>query len=280
MKDALKYVTLLLIYLTHLLPTTPATAYVPQSGHILQLMVDAQGETKHLKVNQRLKVFDPLTESGEIVLAETVHYSFPNRFRADINAESIQRIHVASGQAALTVIDQRVVAETGSLFDRYKDPLLIRTRPLLEKWLETQGIDSRVTSVGRYNDTLAFIIGAQYPDESVSQIWVDKATFRPLRWIIKADEPLVREFEIRYQQWQAIGNGWYPWRVEFYENQMLVRQIEVRLVSPENEISSEIYDITTLKQHYSGATGPDVSEDQPRVNEVQDTIDSFKKRFK
>jgi len=280
MKDAPKYVTLLFIYLTHLLPPTPVSAYVPQSGHILQLMADAQGEAKHLKINQRLKVYDPLTESGEIVLAETVHYSFPNRFRSDINAESIQRMHIAAGDAALTVIDRRIVAETGTLFDRYKDPLLIRSRPLLEDWLGTQGIDIRITSVGRYNDMLAYIIGAQYPDESVSQIWVDKATFRPLRWIIKTDEPLVREFEIRYLQWQAIGNGWYPWKIEFYENQMLVRQIEVRLVSPESDIASEVYDITALKQQYIGVAGPQTPEEEPRVNEVQDTIDSFKKRFK
>ena len=280
MKDALKYVTLLFIYLTHLLPTAPVAAYVPQSGHILQLMADAQGETKHLKINQRLKVFDPLAASGEIVLAESVHYSFPNRFRSDINAESIHRVHVAAGQAALTVIDRRIVAETGSLFDRYKDLLLMRSRPLLEKWLAAQGIDTRRTSAGRYNDTLAFIIGAQYPDESVSQVWVDKATFRPLRWLIKTDEPLVREFEIRYLQWQAIGNGWYPWKVEFYENQMLVRQIEVRLVSPENDIAPAMYDITALKQQYSGVDGPQMPEDETRVNEVQDTIDSFKKRFK
>jgi len=280
MKDALKYATLLLIYLTHLLPTAPVEAYVLESGHILKLMAAEQGETKHLKINQRLTVFDPFTESGTIVLPETVQYSFPTRFRSDINAESIQRIHVASGQAALTVIDNRIVSDTGSRFDLYKDLLLIRSRPLLEKWLFERGIDIRITSVGRYNDMLAFIIGAQYPDNSVSQVWVDKATFRPLRWLVKTDEPMVREFEIRYLQWQAIGDGWYPWKIEFYENQMLARQIEVRLVSPEQDIAKEVYDIPVLQQQFAEVISSQDPGDEPRENEVQDTIDSFKKRFK
>jgi len=278
MKDTLKNVTLVLICLTLFLPTASAKAYVLKSGHILQLMAGSLGKTKHLRINQQLVVFDPLAENGKIILPETVHYSFPLKFRSDINAESIHRIHVAVGQAALTVIDRRITSENGSLFDRYKDLLLLRSRSLLEQWLGDFGIDTGISSLGRFNETIALIIGAQYPDESVSQVWVDKATYRPLRWIIKTDEPLVREFEIRYLQWQAIGDDWYPWKVEFYENQMLVRQITVEQVAPEQTIEREMFDIATLKQQFTGKSSQ-TSEDDPPVNEIQDTIDSFKKRF-
>jgi hypothetical protein len=280
MKNSLKYVTCLLTYLTLLLPMAPVDAYVLKSGHILQLMAASQGKARHLKIDQRLTVFDPLSANGEIVLSETVHYSFPSKFRSDINAESIQRTHIAAKQAALTVIDQRITSETGSLYDRYKDLLLIRSRSLLERKLGGLGIDTGISSVGRYYDTLALIIGAQYPDESVSQVWVDQATFRPLRWIMKTGEPLVREFEIRYLQWQAIGEDWYPWQVEFYENQMLVRRISVRQVTPEKKIARELYDITALKQQYIEAARSQIPEENTQVNEVQDTINSFKKRFK
>ncbi len=141
------------------------------------------------------------------------------------------------------------------------------------------GIDTGVSSLGRFNETIALIIGAHYPDESVSQVWVDKATFRPLRWIFKTDEALVREFEIRYLQWQAIGDDWYPWKVEFYENQMLVRQIAVERVAPEQTIGREMFDIATLKQQFVGTKSSQETEDEPSANEIQDTIDSFKKRF-
>ena len=279
MKDTLKYVTLLLIYLTLLLPTAPARAYVLKSGHILQLMAGSLGKTKHLKINQKLTVFDPQAENGKLILPETVHYSFPSKFRSDINAESIHRIHVAASQAALTVIDRRITSETGSLFDRYKDLLLLRSRSLLEQRLGDMGIDTGISSLGRFNETLALIIGAHYPDESVSQVWVDKATFRPLRWIIKTDEPLVREFEIRYLQWQAIGADWYPWKVEFYENQLLVRQITVEQVAAEKAITREMFDIAALKKQFAGTPDSQLPADDTPVNEVQDTIDSFKKRF-
>jgi len=279
MKDTLKNVTLFLICLTLLLATVPAGAYVLKSGHILQLLADSLGKGKQLKIDQHLVVFDPFVENGKRVLPETVYYLFPARFRSDIDAPSIHRIHVAAGQAVLTVTDRRVTSETGNLFDRYKDLLMLRSRSLLEQRLADLGIDTGVSSLGRFNDTLTLIVGAQYPDESVSQVWVDKTSFRPLRWIIKTDEPLVREFEIRYLHWQAVGDDWYPWKVEFYENQMLVRQIEVKRANHGKSIAPEMFDIAALKKQFSGTAGSQSPGDDAGVNEVQDTIDSFKKRF-
>jgi hypothetical protein len=252
---------------------------VLKSGHILQLMAGSSGKTKYLRINQHIVVFDHLADNGKIILPETVYYSFPTKFRSDIIAESIQRIHIVSNQVALTVIDRHITSETGSLFDSYKDLLLFRSRYLLEQRLNDMGIDTGISSFGRFNDTLAFVIGAQYPDESVSQVWVDKETFRPLRWIIKTGEPLIREFEIRYLQWQETGGGWYPWRVEFYENQMLVRQIAVDRVSPEKTIAREVFDVVALKKKYARQVDLPDHVDGEDISEVQKTIDSFKKRF-
>jgi len=279
MKDTLRYVAIVLLCLTLFLPTLPAGAYVLKSGHILQLMAASLGKSKHLSIHQRLVVFDPLAENGKIILPEKVLYSFPSKFRSDINTESIHRIHIADRRTALTVIDRRITSETGNRFDRYKDLLLLRSRSLLEQWLGDMGIDTGISSLGRFNETLALIIGAQYPDESVSQLWVDKATFRPLRWIVKTEEPLVREFEIRYLQWQAIGADWYPWKVEFYENQLLVRQITVEQVAAEKAIARKMFDIAALKRQFAGTPDSQLPADDAPVNEVQDTIDSFKKRF-
>jgi hypothetical protein len=280
MRDVLKNVVLVLICLTLFLPAAPAGAYVLKSGHILQLMAGSLGKARQLSINQRLVVFDPFIANGKIELPETVHYLFPFKFRSDINSDAIHRIHIAAGRAALTVTDRKITSETGSLFDRYKDLLLLRSRQLLERYLEELGIDTGITSLGRFNETLALIIGARYPDESVSQVWVDKATFRPLRWIIKTDEPLVREFEIRYLQWQAIGDDWYPWRVECYENQMLVRMIAVEQVSTEKGLAPEMFDIAALKRQFEEPVTLRPPEESRPVNEVQDTIDSFRKRFK
>jgi outer membrane lipoprotein-sorting protein len=279
MRDTHKKIAVALICLTVFLPVASAGAYVLKSGHILQLMAGSSGKTKYLRINQHIVVFDHLADNGKIILPETVYYSFPTKFRSDIIAESIQRIHIVSNQVALTVIDRHITSETGSLFDSYKDLLLFRSRYLLEQRLNDMGIDTGISSFGRFNDTLAFVIGAQYPDESVSQVWVDKETFRPLRWIIKTGEPLIREFEIRYLQWQETGGGWYPWRVEFYENQMLVRQIAVDRVSPEKTIAREVFDVVALKKKYARQVDLLDPVDGEDISEVQKTIDSFKKRF-
>jgi len=279
MRDSTKKVAVVLICLTLFLPAAPAGAYVLKSGHILQLMAASFGKTKYLKINQHIVVFDPLADNGKIVLPETVYYGFPTKFRSDIISETIQRIHIVSNQTVLTVTDHYITSETGSLFDSYKDLLLLRSRYLLEQRLDSMGIDTGISSLGRFNNTLALVIGAQYPDDHVSQVWVDKETFRPLRWLVKTDEPLIREFEIRYLQWQKTGGGWYPWRIEFYENQMLVRLITVDRVFPEKMIARELFDVATLKKQFEEPVTPQGPADGDAANEVQNTIDSFKKRF-
>ncbi len=281
MRDTITKFSVILLCLLAVLPVSPAGAYVLRSGHILQLMAGSLGKIKHLRINQHIVVLNaPAVDNGQLRLPETLHYSFPAKFRSDIDSAPIQRTHVVSNQVALTVTNRHITSDAGTLFDQYKDLLLLRSRHLLEQRLGGMGINTGISSCGRFNETLALVIGAQYPDESVSQVWVDKETFRPLRWIIKTDEPLVREFEIRYLQWQETGGGWYPWRVEFYENQMLVRQILVDRVFPEKAIAREMFDIAALKKQFEGSVNSQADVGGEEVNEVQNTIDNFKKRFK
>ncbi len=279
MRDTIYKTTVVLLYLLALLPASPASAYILSGGHILQLMAGSQGKTKHIRVHQHIDVFDPQVSNGKLTLPETIYYSFPIKFRSEINAEPIQRIHIAYRQAALTVTDKRVTSTSGSLFDGYKDLLLLRSRYALERRLKDVGIDTGVSSIGRFNDTIALIIGARYPDETVPQVWVEKDTFRPLRWIIKVDEPLLRDFEIRYLQWQQTGDAWYPWRVEFYENQMLVRRISVDRLVPKKTLAPELFDVAALKKQVEVSADLPPTTEQSEGIEVQDTIDNFKKRF-
>ncbi|MEZ4578569.1 MAG: hypothetical protein R2875_11315 [Desulfobacterales bacterium] len=61
------------------------------------------------------------------------------------------------------------------------------------------------------------IIGAQYPDESVPQIWLDKETFRPMRWIVESsgDPENPKYSEILYRNWTRHSGAWYPSEIAF-----------------------------------------------------------------
>jgi hypothetical protein len=60
---------------------------------------------------------------------------------------------------------------------------------------------------------------------------------------------------------------------------MLVRLITVERLAAEKDLAREMYDIAALKKQFAITDDSQVPEDDAPVNEVQDTIDSFKKRF-
>ena len=197
----------------------PVHGYVLQGLHILDLMVEQLGEAPSLYVSQELIFYrrvsqvdidsnEPVTEyqaqdnteidlpadqtiqveenitvEETLKLEETLRFIFSNAFRSDAKSLDSERIYVVSGDTSLTVVDGNIVPAAANRFDLYKDILLFRTREGLAERLLELGVDVSVSSLGRFEGEIKFVIGAEYPDESVSQIWFDRETFLPTRWI-------------------------------------------------------------------------------------------------
>ena len=76
---------------------------------------------------------------------------------------------------------------------------------------------------------MVFVLGARYPDESVSQLAIDKETFLPVRLLL-----VDRGRDCRrqapgdfYRNWQKVQSGWFPFQVDFTINGRLAREIRV-----------------------------------------------------
>jgi len=258
-----------------------ADAYVLQGPHLLELMTQNLGKSKRLLISQKLILYDNSRQGG-LEFDETIKYIFPETFRSDIISENVQRIHVLSKGEALTVIDGKAVAASETIYGRYKDIFLYNSRVLLEEKLFLHGVDVDVSSLGRFQGQPVYVVGAQYPDETVPQIWLTKDTFRPLRWIITGKTAENREdtLEVRYLDWQPLNKMWYPMRVEFYRDDILVREIKVQNIETKPTFPEELFDIDHLKSIYL----PDASKRAEQgaekdLNEVQKTIEEFKKIY-
>ena len=294
-----------------------AQPYVLQGPHIIQLITEKLGKANSLFVSQRLIFYnidrepempgesvgdtsgfepadqlnDPPEETNETArlavenrlmqLEESIRYLFSRAFRSDIISDTNQRIYVYNNGRTLTIIDGVIARFTESRFDLYKDLLLYRSKEMLSERLTILGIDITVSSLGKFNDRIALIIGAEYPDQTAAQIWVDKETFQPQRLIIpSADDDRSGIMEIRYIDWQPIGKTWYPMQIEFIQNGMTVRAVEVSHFQINPHFSEDIFDIGRLMSEYrqsdqlSGNPGK-----QEGLSEVQKTIEDFKKIF-
>jgi hypothetical protein len=259
-----------------------AAAYVLHGYHLLDLMLKEIGSIRELQVEQRSILEEMVSPGLTTSVDETVSYLLPGAFRSEFSSAVGEHIHVYSGGRSVTIVNQRIVSERESDLDRYKDLLLYNTREMLKKHLRLLGMAPDVSSVGRFQGTPVFVIGAQYPDEAVPQLWLDKNTFRPVRWLLQpASSARLREsFEIRYHGWRKIEKIWYPFQVEVFQGDRLLRKIQVARVLTKPKLSHQLFDIAYLKSIYpageplqSGKPDPDGKSD------VQKTIERFRRLF-
>jgi len=259
-----------------------AGAYVLQGPHILDLMIDKYGTAHSLLVSQSIHFYGDENRETPVQLNETLGYVFPELFRSDIKSDITQRIHIQAQDRTFILIDGQIESDAETRFDLYKDILLIRSRKLLADRLNRFGVDVTVSSLGRFENRLAYVVGATYPNQTVPQIWVDKQTFLPFRWIVtrSVGENQNDALEVRYLKWQKWSNTYYPMQITFYQGGNLIREINVQDVRVNPTFDDTYFDISYQKSQYQSnqneAPLPDETEEQ---NDVQKTIEDFKKIY-
>jgi len=258
-----------------------AQAYVLSGPHILDLMISRYGKAKRLLISQRQTAYSSDIQAAGIDMDETVRYVFPDSFRSDLRSPTGERVHVVARDGALTAIDGRIVSEPEVGIDRYKDILLYHSREALQQKLNWLGVNATVSSLGRLQEQIAFVIGAQYPDDSLSQLWIGKETFRPLRWLTVSRTPAGQTsvLEISYQHWQLFADNWYPTQITFTEDGRRVREIRVESVKVNPNFSSELFNLQRLKQQFQPAPTAPAASKTEGMGEIEKTIEEFKKIY-
>lgn len=272
--------TVLILLLMAAVPNR-VDAYVLEGPHVLDLSAKAMGRIAALQVEQKLLVYPQSPETLPTVFDETAIYVMPERFRSDIASERIQRTFLVFADSSLTVIDGRTVVGENP-FDIYQRLLRSRTRPRLIRTLNQMGVETAISSLGRLEERVVFVLGARYPDESVSQLAIDKETFLPARLLlVDGDaEDGGRRLEIVYENWQKVQSGWFPFQVQFYVNGRLAREIRVADLRINPSIPSSLMDLESLKASVAenNAATPQ-GQKQEAVEEVQQAVEDFQKKF-
>ena len=259
----------------------PSCAYVLQGPHILQLTAEAMGTIAVLQVEQKLLLYPQDPEAIPTVYDETATYVMPERFRSDIVSEEIQRTHLVFADSSLTVIDGRMALGPDP-FDQYQRLLRSRSRPRLMRTLNQLGVETAISSLGRLDETVVFVLGARYPDETASQLAVDKETFLPRRLMLvdRRMDPNGSRLEIYYREWQKLQSGWFPMQVVFYLDDRLVREIRVADLRLNPSLPAEMMDPEVLKASIlAQAADAPPSENQQAVDTVQQAVEDFQKKF-
>ncbi|MBW2369276.1 MAG: hypothetical protein JRH15_15505, partial [Deltaproteobacteria bacterium] len=259
-----------------------AHAYVLQGPHLLMLMSENLGKAATLVVEQKLRIHPAADPGLAVEIPETLTYRFPHSFRSESVSAQTHRIHVDTLNDRITLYDARISADDNGRFDRYKDLLLLRSRLDLSDRLSKAGVDVSVSSLGRLDGEPIYVIGAQYPDHSRSQVWFHKDTFQPLKWLLVEDnaDTGLSVLEFRYLQWRKTKRIWYPERIACYENEKLVREMIVDQLTIDAPIPAGSFDIDRLRSAYEPL---EVEETRPSgddtPSDINQVIEDFKKRY-
>jgi hypothetical protein len=258
-------------------------AYILPAEQILNFLIDRLGPASTLIVMQKTVLYDPGFEGGIQELEETLYYGFPDRFRSEVTAPGLEQVRVVDPDGAILVMNGKIIGETENGFDHFKDLLLYRKIGLLVDRLSRSGVNLKVVSLGRFKDKIVYIIGAKYPDESVPQVWIDKATFTPVRFLLRGGGgseggPLE---DIQFDDYRSLDKGKsYPGRILFLENDTLVRMqvLETFRVNP--ELPGQLFNVAYLRDAYEplAPTQP-MSLPDSESDEVKKSIEDFKKIF-
>lgn len=256
MKDRLTAQSWIAVTIIIFLTLHVFTAAVPASTvaaalegpHVLYLVAKAYGSIAALQVNQKLIAYPQIPEAFPEVFDETAIYVMPDRFRADLVTETRQHIYLEVGDRSLTLMDGRLVEEPLP-FLNYQRVLRSRTQPQLMRTLNQMGVETAISSLGRVAETVVYVLGARYPDESVTQLAIDKQTFLPLRLLLVGGEPGTgnRRQEIFFYNWQKVQSGWFPFQIVFFLNGRLVREIRVANLRLNPSIPADVLDLEALK---------------------------------
>ena len=97
----------------------------------------------------------------------SLRFIFSQAYRSDARSNDSERIFIFSDGKSLTFIDGNSVPGATNRFDLFKDILFYHSREALVDRLLQLGVDVTISSLGRFEEKIAFVIGAEYPDESV-----------------------------------------------------------------------------------------------------------------
>jgi hypothetical protein len=258
----------------------PLAAYVPPVPFLLQQMRQALGRADAFLVRQHVSIFTGGQQQTAAEVEETLKFWLPGRFRSDIDTRSMRRMHIVNGEKRLTAVNGRIAGEAENRYDRYKDIFLEQSGGTPESHADFLGVDSAITSPGRLAGRPVYVIGARYPDMTAAQIWLDKETFRPLRWVLppSAGSREAGVLDVRYVGWRQAASIWYPKEVRFYVDGIVVRQIRVEGIEVVDGFEAALFDTDLLQLALEAA--PSLGPRPPdAVEEVRAAIENFRRLY-
>ncbi len=251
-----------------------AQAYLLTASQITRQMVKALGPPVTVTIHQKETLFRLPTslqsEGDSLVFDEVVALAAPDRCHSVMTVHDKRVEQFSTAHVSFRVVDGVVTQTPERVSDHYRDLLQFRKASQLKKRLSDAGVDLLQTSLNRHDGGIAWVMGAAASDSlDRPQLWVDKETFLPLRWILWEGGANPQRIEIWYHHWFKHGDSFFPRRVAFYAQGRLFREIRVESVAPGKALPATLFNRAAYRKKSPVVPVPKLLQDDPSEKERQ-----------
>ena len=227
-----------------------APGYIPSAHFIIKMMLRGNQAVHDVEVEQTATLFDEYSGEDGLQAPSKLYIKFSGSFRLDTTLPFEREILLHSDGLTLTVMNGGIVSEVPDIRCILKDFLVERSPDNILEVLHANHINTDRMGLGRFNGKIAYIIGANEGQTQAPQLWLDKDTFLPVRFIKeeeKEDGPSI--LEVRYLNYKYIDRKYrYPSVVEFYRDNKLTLRYQTRKVVVNTSIPNNLFDIQKITE--------------------------------
>ena len=284
------------------LPSLPVTAdaYVLPAPYLLERVSTNIQPASRFQAVKRLRIEQAGPDEDENRGGSSrsfdlvVSFHHPSSFRADIRGDDLEHIHVSLAGRHITLIDNVIAGRSAQWIYDFKRLFLQHSRKELTDNLRMMGVQTGISSIGRLDGAVFFVVGAQYPDKTVPQLWIDRDRFLPVRLVVTGasgeGEPPVAE--IRFSRWSRQDGMRYPAEMTFFENGRQIQQVTLSQLDTQPAFDAGLFDISALeaaaRSTERDSTGEDLPDDMPDgypgdsmdiSDEIREEIEAFRRIF-
>lgn len=230
-----------------LLPTSVAQGYVLPADFLMKLLVEKRRELNARDLSAQLSTE---VEGSDAPVDEYLYLKVPERLRLRAQSEAGASVYIeregqrAAGPENAPKRLSGVVDLTAALFVPGGRDLDEASARLLAA-LRAAGVDTSVVSLGRYEKTVAYIIGARAFEPDKPQVWLYKSSFQPLRTVLfdRSKSPPSR-VETRFLDYGSAAGGEYlPAVIEVYRDGKRVRRAELGKLSVNQSLPETLFEL-------------------------------------
>jgi outer membrane lipoprotein-sorting protein len=182
-----------------------ASAYVPPASFILDKMAARLASVRGVSATWAGSLYGEAGVGSARATSGRLHLAAPDRFRLEMRVDETTRVESWSGSSKTVRSGETARTEVAS-GPHPLPSLFLGGSP--RATLREKGVDLGVVHLGRLGSSICWVIGATAEDPTRPQLWVDKETFLPLRWVeLEGQGETRRRVEWRFEDYDPVESA-------------------------------------------------------------------------